>query len=260
MFQHLRSRHCDQDAVRVLLGIASSSESEKTHEQCDGRTAWTKWSLFSSRWQSCTATALLVILLDLMTGAVQNKKQQQEQNPIRHDILDIFPPEKDGLIVCFHVKTGGKSVFCVVRFTSAEFYGFGKRVERKQKGPFTAFFWCVCEEATTSLSADLPPCTSRPEWAGCTDSHAHTRTHTRILYTFGHGDTSDEGLTVFTGETPTRSHALDNMRGFFWSVSGFTCRDESVQEFRAERQQVKMCFLTNQCCEESLQPKVSAEF
>lgn len=81
------------------------------------------------------------------------------------------------LILCFHVGTGKNVYIVFVWFTSAEFYGFGKRVERKQKGPLTACVVChVCDEAATSLSAELPPCTSEPR---VSREHRQSCTHTQ---------------------------------------------------------------------------------
>lgn len=72
-----------------------------------------------------------------------------------------------------------KRLNSVVWVTSAEFYGFGKRVERKQKG---------------GLRLPLPPGTSEPlSEQSADDTHAHTHTHrygtpeqTLSIYRGGH--------------------------------------------------------------------------
>lgn len=107
----------------------------------------------------------------------------------------------------FPCQNREKRLYCVVWFTSAEFYGFGKRVERKQKGPSLPAPDVFATKQPPLYLLIPPPCTSVPKWAESTDSHAHTE----ILYTFNrHLRHFRRGLQ-YLQKTLTWSHALDNM-------------------------------------------------
>lgn len=108
--------------------------------------------------------------------------------------------------------------------------------------------WCVCDEATASLPADLPPCASAPEWAESTDSHAHTE----MLFTFRQTlwDTSDVGYRIY------RRHWLDRMhlitRVFLRPGWVHRLRWDPAHEFRAANGPQMI-----QCCETVITPQVS---
>lgn len=155
----------------------------------------------TSRWHSRTQLQpSFDISLERMTGTVQ--KQEQGQN--KSYKTDRFLPTKGSLISCFHVGKGKKRLYCVVLFTSAESYGFGKRVERKQKGPSPSDAFVMKQPPLylpTSLPAPLYPSEQRAPTvmhiqrccSPSTDTLRHIRRRSRYLQ-----------------KTLTWSHALDN--------------------------------------------------
>lgn len=143
----------------------------------------------TSRWHSRTQLQpSFDISLERMTGTVQ--KQEQGQNKSYE--TDRFLPTKGSLISCFHVGKGKKRLYCVVLFTSAESYGFGKRVERKQKGPSPSDAFVMKQPPLwlpTSLPAPLYPSEQRAPTvmhiqrccSPSTDTLRHIRRRSRYL-------------------------------------------------------------------------------
>lgn len=110
--------------------------------------------------------------------------------------IDIFLPNTASLI---H-EGGGKSKrpHRVVWFTSAEFYGFGKKVERKQKGPSPPApdMFVIC------WSLHLRTRVSRVHRQPCTHTHTVHLQHTP--------ETPDVGYSIY------RRHWFDRMHLIIW--------------------------------------------
>lgn len=140
-------------------------------------------------------------------------------------MTDTFLPQNARLILYFHVGTGK----CVVWSTSAEFYGFGKSVQREQKGPLPpASDVFVMMQVPLYLLISLPAPLNPSEQRAPTVMHIQ-RYCTPSTDTW---DTSDVGYSIY------RRHWLDRMHLITWVFVTpgwvYMLRWESVQELRAD--------------------------
>lgn len=121
-----------------------------------------------------------------------------------------------------------KRLYCVVWFTSAESYGFGKGVERKQKGPSPPAAFVMKQpplDLLTSLPAPLNPSEQREHRRSCT--HRDTVHLRQTLW-----DTSDVGYGIYRRRWLDRMHLIT--RVFLRPGWVHRLRWDPAHEFRAD--------------------------
>lgn len=151
-------------------------------------------------------------------------------------MIYIFMPKKCPFDLVFPCRNREKCLYCVVWFTSAEFYGFGRRVERKQKGPLPpAPGMFVMKQPPLLLLSLLPVPLNPSEQRAPTVMHTHTDTvhFNRHWRHFRHG-------LQYLQKTLTWSHALDN-RGVSDPWGGVSAGVQSCPRWERNRQIIQCC-------------------
>lgn len=112
-------------------------------------------------------------------------------------IYIFMPKKKCPFDLVFPCRNREKCLYCVVWFTSAEFYGFGRRVERKQKGPLPPAPGMFVMKQPPLLLLSLLPVPLNPS-----EQRAPTVMHTHRYCTLQQTmETFQTWVTVFTEDT-----------------------------------------------------------